>query len=234
MRFGSLAALDQVSLQVDDGEIVGLIGPNGSGKTTCFNCISRFYDPAGGRIRVEGRDILSQPSHRVIEHGLARTFQNVVLFHTMTVMGNLLVGQHCLTPYRAVAGALPLPFVRSAERDLRRRTTEVAAMLGLEPYLNTLVTHLPYGRRKMTELARALISRPKLVLLDEPAAGLNPNETATLAQLIRRLRDEFGVTVLLVEHDMGLVMGVCERIYVLDFGKRIAAGTPDEVQRDPA
>ena len=234
MRFGSLAALDQVSMQVDEGEIVGLIGPNGSGKTTCFNCISRFYDPAGGRIRVEGRDILGKPSHRVIEHGLARTFQNVVLFRTMTVLENLLVGQHRHTPYRALSGALPLPFVRGAERDLRRHATEAAAMLGLDPYLNTLVTHLPYGLRKMTELARALVSRPKLVLLDEPAAGLNPNETETLAQLIRRLRDEVGVTVLLVEHDMALVMGVCERIYVLDFGKRIAAGTPDEVQRDPA
>src|SRR5205814_1990201 len=202
--------------------------------TTCFNWYWRFYDPAGSRIRGGGRDILGAPSHRVIEHGLARTFQNVVLFRTMTVLENLLVGQHRHTPYRALSGALPLPFVRGAERDLRRRATEVAATLGLDPYLNTLVTHLPYGVRKMTELARALVSRPKLVLLDEPAAGLNPNETETLAQLIRRLRDELGVTVLLVEHDMALVMGVCERIYVLDFGKRIAAGPPDEVQRDPA
>jgi len=234
MRFGSLTALDGVSLQVEAGEIVGLIGPNGSGKTTCFNCISRFYDPAGGQIRIEGREMLGEPSHRVIEHGLARTFQNVVLFHTMTVMENLLVGQHSQTPYRALAGVLPLPFVRRAERDLRRRATDVAAMLGLDAYLDTQVTHLPYGLRKMTELARALVSRPKLMLLDEPAAGLNPSETEALAQLIRRLRDEFGVTVLLVEHDMGLVMGVCERIYVLDFGRRIAAGTPDEVQRDPA
>jgi ABC-type branched-subunit amino acid transport system ATPase component len=234
MRFGSLTALDQVSMQVNEGEIVGLIGPNGSGKTTCFNCISRLYDPAGGRIRVAGQDILGRASHQVIEHGLARTFQNVVLFRTMTVLENLLVGQHSQTPYRALAGALPLPFVRRTERDLRRRATDVAAMLGLEPYLDTLVTHLPYGLRKMTEVARALVSSPKLVLLDEPAAGLNPNETEALAQLIRRLRDELGVTVLLVEHDMGLVMGVCERIYVLDFGKRIAAGTPQEVQQDPA
>src|SRR6266542_2106685 len=126
MRFGSLAALDQVSMQVDEGEIVGLIGPNGSGKTTCFNCISRFYDPSGGRIRVEGRDILGEPTHRVIEHGLARTFQNVVLFRTMTVLENLLVGQHCQTSYTALVGALPLPFVRRTERDLRRRATEVA------------------------------------------------------------------------------------------------------------
>ena len=234
MRFGNLTALDGVSLRVDEGEIVGLIGPNGSGKTTCFNCISRFYDPAGGSIRVEGRDLLGAPSHRVIQNGLARTFQNVVLFHTMTVMENLLVGQHSQAPYMAISGALPFPFVRRAERDLRRRATDVAAMLGLESHLDTLVTHLPYGLRKMTELARALVSRPKLMLLDEPAAGLNPNETVALAELIRRLRDELGVTVLLVEHDMELVMGVCERIYVLDFGKRIAAGTPDEVQRDPA
>ena len=234
MRFGNLTALDQVSLKVDEGEIVGLIGPNGSGKTTCFNCISRFYDPAQGQIRVAGRDLLGAPSHRVIQNGLARTFQNVVLFHTMTVMENLLVGQHSETPYMALAGALPFPFVRRAERDLRRRATEIAEMLGLEPYLDTLVTHLPYGMRKMTELARALVSRPKLVLLDEPAAGLNPNETVALAQLIRRLRDDLGVTVLLVEHDMELVMSVCERIYVLDFGRRIAAGTPAEVQRDSA
>ena len=234
MRFGNLTALDAVSLQVDEGEIVGLIGPNGSGKTTCFNCVSRFYDPAGGQIRVEGREILGEPSHRVIQHGLARTFQNVVLFRTMTVMENLLVGQHSETPYWPLAGCLPLPFVRSAERDLRRRAAEVAGMLGLDAHLDTQVTHLPYGLRKMTELARSLVSRPKLVLLDEPAAGLNPSETEDLARLIRRLRDELGITVLLVEHDMGLVMGVCERIYVLDFGKRIAAGTPDEVQRDPA
>jgi len=234
MRFGNLTALDRVSLEVNEGEIVGLIGPNGSGKTTCFNCISRFYDPAEGRIRIEGQDILHLGSHKVIEHGLARTFQNVVLFRSMTVMENLLVGQHSQTPYRALAGALPLPFVRRAERDLRRRATDVAALLGLEPHLSTPVTHLPYGLRKMTELARALVSRPKLVLLDEPAAGLNPNETEALAQLIRRLRDDFGVTVLLVEHDMGLVMGVCERIYVLDFGKRIAAGSPEQVQQDPA
>jgi branched-chain amino acid transport system ATP-binding protein len=234
MRFGNLTALDQVSLHVDAGEIVGLIGPNGSGKTTCFNCISRFYDPAAGQIRIEGRELLGEPSHRVIGHGLARTFQNVVLFHTMTVMENLLVGQHSHTPYRSLAGALPLPFVRRAEGELRRRAGDVAAMLGLDAHLDTQVTHLPYGLRKMTELARALVSRPKLVLLDEPAAGLNPKETEALAQLICRLRDELGVTVLLVEHDMGLVMGVCERIYVLDFGRRIAAGTPDEVQRDPA
>src|SRR6266545_816767 len=168
MRFGNLTALDQVSMHVDEGEIVGLIGPNGSGKTTCFNCISRLYDPAGGHIRVEGRDLLGEASHRVIEHGLARTFQNVVLFRTMTVLENLLVGQHSQTPYMALAGALPLPFVRRAEHNLRRRATDVAAMLGLEAYLNTLVTHLPYGARKMTELARALVSNPKLVLLDEP------------------------------------------------------------------
>src|SRR5215213_1222831 len=127
MRFGNLTALDGVSLQVDAGEIVGLIGPNGSGKTTCFNCISRFYDPAGGQIRIEGREMLGEPTHRVIEHGLARTFQNVVLFRTMTVLENLLVGQHSQTPYRALAGVLPLPFVRRAEHDLRRRATEVAA-----------------------------------------------------------------------------------------------------------
>src|SRR5688572_13218007 len=162
MRFGNLTALDGVSLRVDEGEIVGLIGPNGSGKTTCFNCISRFYDPAGGSIRVDGRDVLGQPSHRVIQNGLARTFQNVVLFHTMTVMENLLVGQHSQTPYMAIAGALPFPFVRRAERDLRQRATEVAALLGLGDHLDTLVTHLPYGLRKMTELARALVSRPKL------------------------------------------------------------------------
>src|SRR5262249_25089635 len=154
------------------GEIVGLIGPNGSGKTTCFNCISRFYDPIAGRIRVAGQDVLGEPSHRVIERGLARTFQNVVLFRTMTVLENLLVGQHCQTPYTALLGALPLPSVRGAGRDLRRRATEVAALLGLDQHLNTLVTHLPYGLRKMTELARALVSHPKLVLLDEPAAGL--------------------------------------------------------------
>src|SRR5205085_2294845 len=145
MRFGSLTALDRVSMQVDQGEIVGLIGPNGSGKTTCFNCISRFYDPAEGRIRIEGQDILGEASHRVIGHGLARTFQNVVLFRTMTVMENLLVGQHSQITYRALAGALPFPFVRRAERDLRRRATEMASLLGLEPHLDTLVTHLPYG-----------------------------------------------------------------------------------------
>lgn len=233
MRFGGLVALNEVSVEVSQGEIVGLIGPNGSGKTTFFNCLSRFYTPAAGSMRYRGQDLLRLRPDQVIGRGIARTFQNVELFRTMTVRENLLVGQHAQIGYNAFLGFLKPPAVRREERVLRERTDQVAAALGLSAVLDTTVNNLPYGLRKMTELGRALVSRPSLILLDEPAAGMDPNETGALARLIQRLRDEFDLTVLLVEHDMSLVMDICERLYVLDFGRLIATGVPAEIQNDP-
>ena len=234
VSFGGLKAVSDFSMGVHKGEIVGLIGPNGAGKTTVFNCISRFYNPNEGRLIFEGRELTREPAYEVINMGIARTFQNVELFRRLTVMDNLLIGQHRVMKEDFFTGLFALPQKWRVERQARERALEVLGFLGLERYSGALVEFLPFGVQKMTELARALVSRPKMILLDEPAAGSNPNETHKLAALIKRIRDEFGTTVLLVEHDMSLVMDICERIYVLDFGKKIAEGVPAEIQNNPA
>ena len=220
-RFGGIVAIDEVSLDVDAGQIVGLIGPNGAGKTTLFNVITRLYRPDSGELEFDGRSLLRTPPHRVVRRGIARTFQNVELFKTMSVLDNVLVGAHTSTrPFGGTSGDT--------------RALEILDYVGIADVARRPVAGLPFGTLKRVELARALASDPRLLLLDEPAGGLNHEEVSELGTFITKLRDDFDLTVLLVEHHMGLVMGIAERIHVLDFGRKIAEGTPDEVQRDPA
>jgi branched-chain amino acid transport system ATP-binding protein len=219
-RFGGIVALADVSLALEPGDIGGLIGPNGAGKTTLFNLITRLYRANEGRILVDGKDIAQTPPHRIVRLGIARTFQNVVLFQNMTVLENLLVGAH--TRMR--------PF---GERRGRQQALEVLEYVGLAGVGGRLPGGLPFGTLKRVELARALVAKPRLLLLDEPAGGLNHEEVGELAGVIRKLRQDFDLTVLLVEHHMNLVMSVCERVHVLNFGRSIAAGTPAEVQANP-
>jgi len=220
-RFWGIVAIDDVSLTVDQGQIVGLIGPNGAGKTTLFNVITRLYKPDSGGLEFAGKSLLRTPPHRIVRRGIARTFQNVELFRTMTVLDNVLVGAHTRTK----------PF---AGRAADGKAREVLDYVGLADAARRPVAGLPFGTQKRVELARALVSEPQLLLLDEPAGGLNHEEVSELGVFIRRLRDDFKLTVLLVEHHMGLVMGIADRIHVLDFGRKIAEGTPDQVQRNPA
>ena len=234
IRFGGIVALDGVSFAVEQGQIVGIIGPNGAGKTTVFNCITRVYTPDTGAIRFEERDLLRMQPHQVIAAGVARTFQNLELFATMSVLDNLMVGQHSGMRATLVEHAFRLPRARREERLADERSREMLDFLGLARFANTIVGGLPFGTKKRVELARALVSSPRLILLDEPANGLNHEEVEALKVLVRSLRDEFKVSILLVEHHMGLVMAVSDRVCVLDFGKKIADGTPAEVQRDPA
>jgi branched-chain amino acid transport system ATP-binding protein len=220
-RFGGIVAIDDVSLDVDQGRIVGLIGPNGAGKTTLFNVITRLYRPDSGELDFDGKTLLRTPPYRIVRRGIARTFQNVELFRTMTVLDNVLVGAHTRTK----------PFRHSS---IEARAREVLDYVGIADVAGRPVAGLPFGTLKRVELARALVAEPKLLLLDEPAGGLNHEEVSALGSFITQLRDDFDLTVLLVEHHMGLVMGVADRIHVLDFGRKIAEGTPDEVRRNPA
>ena len=220
-RFGGIVAIDEVSLDVEQGQIVGLIGPNGAGKTTLFNVITRLYRPDAGELEFSGKSLLHTPPHRIVRRGIARTFQNVELFRTMTVLDNVLVGAHTRTkPFRS--------------SDVNTRAREVLEYVGIADVANRPVAGLPFGTLKRVELARALVAQPQLLLLDEPAGGLNHEEVSALGTFIKKLRDDFDLTVLLVEHHMGLVMSIAERIHVLDFGRKIAEGTPDEVQRNSA
>ena len=234
IRFGGVVALDSVTFSHEPGEILGLIGPNGSGKTTVFNCITRVYEPSRGSVTFDGLNLLRLPQHEVIAAGVARTFQNLELFSSMTVLENVLVGQHSTMRSNLIEWAFALPRVRREERHARLRADEVLEMLGLREYRDTGVADLSFVLKKRVELARALVSQPRLLLLDEPANGLSNEEAAGLTALVRRLRDELKLAVVLVEHNMRLVMDVCDRVCVLDFGTKIAEGTPDEVQRDPA
>jgi branched-chain amino acid transport system ATP-binding protein len=220
-RFGGIVAVDDVSLDVERSQIVGLIGPNGAGKTTLFNIVTRLYRPDSGTLEFGGKSLLRTPPHRVVRRGIARTFQNVELFRSMTVLDNVLVGGHSRTR----------PF---SERAAHASARSVIEYVGIEDVAQRPVAGLPFGTLKRVELARALVADPRLLLLDEPAGGLNHEEVEELSVLIRKLRDELDLAVLLVEHHMGLVMGVADRIHVLDFGRKIAEGTPDEVRRDPA
>jgi branched-chain amino acid transport system ATP-binding protein len=233
VRFGGIVALERVSFDVPEGGIVGLIGPNGAGKTTLFNCLSRIYTPDAGEILFRDRSLLAQAPHRIAELGLGRTFQNLALFPTMTVRQNVMVGIHCRTRSDVLSNALALPWVGREERTTRRDADELLAFLKLDAVADHPAAGLPYGTLKRVELARALAGRPALLLADEPAAGLNHEEVGALAAILRSIRDDRGVTILLVEHHMGLVMQVSDRVVVLDFGRKIAEGSPAEVQRDP-
>ena len=234
IHFGGVVALDSVSFGVEEGEIMGLIGPNGAGKTTLFNCITRLYEPSKGSILFEGRDLLKMPPYHVIRAGISRTFQNLALFPTMTVLENLLVGQHVLMKSTVVDCLFRLPQVMREEKFAFKRAEDVLKVLGFEGLRDAPVAGLPFAVQKRVELARALVSRPRFVLLDEPASGLSHEEMQALGRLIRSIRSDLGVTILLVEHHMALVMDVSDKVCVLDFGKKIAEGTPAEIQRNPA
>jgi len=233
VRFGGIVALESVSFDVAHGQIVGLIGPNGAGKTTLFNCLSRLYVPSRGEILFQGQSVLSLPAHRIATLGIGRTFQNLALFPTLTVLQNVMIGVHTRTRSDFLSSALRLPWVGREERTTRATAMEVLAFLGLESAAEHPAAGLPFGTLKRVELARALSGAPKLLLVDEPAGGLNHEEVEILAQLLRDIRDARGVTVLLVEHHMGLVMQVSDKVVVLDFGRKIAEGSPASVQRDP-
>jgi len=233
VRFGGIVALDGVGFDMPQGAIVGLIGPNGAGKTTLFNCVSRLYTPNEGDIRFEGRSILADPPHRIATLGIGRTFQNLALFRSMSVLRNVMVGAHARTRSDFLSNALRLPWVSAEERALEARAWEILRYLRLEAVGHLPVAGLPFGTQKRVEVGRALAADPKLLLLDEPAGGLNHEEIDELRDLIRRIRDDRQLTVLLVEHHMNLVMAVSDRVVALDFGRKIAEGTPAEVQRDP-
>jgi branched-chain amino acid transport system ATP-binding protein len=233
VHFGGIVALDGVSFDVAFGQIAGLIGPNGAGKTTLFNCLSRLYVPDQGDVLFEGRSILREPRHAIPKLGIGRTFQNVALFDRMSVLDNIKVGCHSRTANGFITTALRLPRLGPEERHITERAEELAAFMDLGAYAHLPAGGLPFPVRKRVELARALASSPKLLLLDEPAAGLNHDEVDTLRGQIRRVRDTQHVTVLLVEHHMSLVMSVSDKVVAIDFGRKIAEGTPAEVQKDP-
>lgn len=232
VRFGGIVALDGISFEVRRGQICGLIGPNGAGKTTLFNCLSRIYTPAAGAIVFDGVDLLAQPQHAIAAAGIGRTFQNVALFPAMTVRENVMVGRHCRTGTGYLANAFRLPSVRREEAEVRERTERLLALLDLSALAETPVKNLSFGTRKRVEMARALVADPKLLLLDEPAAGLRHLEKRALSELLGQLRAE-GLGILVVEHDMEFVMNLADRITVLEFGTVIATGSPAEVQANP-
>jgi branched-chain amino acid transport system ATP-binding protein len=233
VRFGGIVALDGVSFDVAAESIVGLIGPNGAGKTTLFNCVSRLYACDRGDILFDGRSLLAAPRHRIAALGIGRTFQNVALFGSMSVLENVMLGAHCRSASGFLANALRLPRVRGEEAAIAGKAASLLRLLDLTRVASVPVVQLPFGTRKRVELARALAAEPKLLLLDEPASGLNHEEVGELGGLIRSLRDSLRLTVLLVEHHMSLVMGISERVVALNFGKVIAQGAPADVRRHP-
>jgi len=233
VRFGGIVALDDVSFDVAPNCIVGLIGPNGAGKTTLFNCLSRLYECDCGDIVFDGRSLLRVPRHRIAALGIGRTFQNLALFGTMTVLDNVMIGHHCRMRSGFLSNALRLPGVGRHESAATDKASALIEFLGLKAVAGTRVSDLPIGTQKRVELARALASDPTLLLLDEPASGLNHEEVGVLGAVIRDIRDRLGVTILLVEHHMNLVMGISDLVVALDFGRKIAEGTPDEVRAHP-
>ena len=233
VRFGGIVALDKVSFTVQPGEICGLIGPNGAGKSTLFNCLSRIYECGEGSIEFAGQPLSRLSRHRMAGIGMGRTFQNLALFKSMTVMENVLIGCHSRHHAGFFRAMLRLPGTAKIEAEAHRRAQELIELLGLGPLAQRLVAYLPFGTQKRVEMARALAAEPKLLLLDEPACGLNHEELENLAALIRLIRDRLGITVLLVEHHMALVMSVSDKVVVLNFGRKIAEGTPAEVKRHP-
>jgi branched-chain amino acid transport system ATP-binding protein len=238
MDFGGLRAVDHVDLRVDDGEIVALIGPNGAGKTTFFNCVTGIYKPTAGDIQIQapGRDveeIKGLKPHAVTERGLARTFQNIRLFQNMTVLENVMIGRDCRLSASILGAIFRSRRQREEEEKILYDSYEILKKIGLEKWVNDLARNLPYAAQRRLEMARALATEPFLLLLDEPAAGMNPQETRQLVNLIKFLRDSENISVFLIEHDMSLVMNLSERIYVMDYGKCIAHGQPTEIKNDP-
>jgi branched-chain amino acid transport system ATP-binding protein len=229
-RFEGLLAVNQVDLQIEEGQIVGLIGPNGAGKTTFFNMVTGFYEPTSGDIFVQDKRVNGMAPDQITSLGVSRTFQNIRLFQAMTALENVLVGRHLKLRSGLLASMLRLPSVRREEEQATQDALRLIQYVGLSGKSNEIARNLSYGDQRRLEIARALATEPKLLLLDEPTAGMNPLESLQMVEFIRRLRDERGITILLIEHQMRVVMGVCEYIHVLDYGEKIAEGTPAEVQ----
>ncbi|GLZ08482.1 ABC transporter ATP-binding protein [Actinomadura sp. NBRC 104412] len=234
VRFGGITALDGVGFAVEPGEMVGLIGPNGAGKTTLFNCLTRRYEANSGRVVYQERDLLAEPPHAIAALGIARTFQNLGLFPRMTVRDNVMVGAHHHGRTGFVSASLRLPSVRREEARLRAEADEVLDRLQLTDVADHPAAGLPFGTLKRVELARALAVHPRLLLLDEPVNGLSSSEVDDFSDLLRTIRADLDLTLIVVEHHMGFVMGICDRVICLDFGRKIAEGPPDEVQRNPS
>ncbi len=232
-RFSGLVALENVNMCVEEGEIVGIIGPNGAGKTTLFNCITGVYHPSEGTVEMLGKDITGWKPYKITELGFARTFQNIKLFPKMTVLDNVIVGMHTRTKTNILTAIFNTKSKREEEKRCEEKAIELLKLFGMEHLKYEMSTALPYGPQRDLEIARALASDPKLLLLDEPAAGMNESETEALRQTVYRLK-QMGYTILLIEHDMKFVMNICERIYVLDNGRLIGSGTPEEVKANPA
>ncbi len=232
ISFGGLRAVDDFSISIEKGQLYGLIGPNGAGKTTIFNLLTGVYRPTDGSILLDGKNIVGQSIHKISQEGIARTFQNIRLFGKMTVLENVKVGLHNEYKYSLLASVLQYPTIKK-EAQMNERAMEILSVFGLEKDADLLASNLPYGQQRKLEIARALATNPKLLLLDEPAAGMNPNETQELMDTIRLVRDKFDVTILLIEHDMKLVSGICEELTVLNFGTVLAQGKPEIVLNDP-
>ena len=233
IAFGGLQAVSQLDLKIEKGQLYGLIGPNGAGKTTVFNMLTGVYKPTEGDIILDGKNITGLPPATINQAGIARTFQNIRLFNDLTVLDNVKVGLHNQVRYPMWTGVLRLPSFYTKEREMNKQAMKLLKIFDLDKEAKLKASSLPYGKQRKLEIARALATNPKLLLLDEPAAGMNPNETAELMNTIKFVRDTFGIAVLLIEHDMNLVMGICEGIAVLNYGKIIAKGTPAEIQNNP-
>lgn len=233
-RFGGLTAVSNMSFHVEKGEIFGVIGPNGAGKTTIFNLITGVYPVSEGNILFDGQSISGKKPYQIINGGIARTFQNIRLFTGMTVLENILVGQHDHLKSGFFASVIHTSVQKKEEKEVREEAMELLRFVGLEQDADRLATELPYGKQRKLEIARALAARPKLILLDEPAAGMNDSETAALTELIRGIREIYKITIILIEHDMNLVMTLCDRLIVVNFGEKLAEGAPEEVQNNPA
>ena len=231
--FGGLHAVDDFSLKIEKGQLYGLIGPNGAGKTTVFNMLTGVYKPTSGRITLDGEDITGKSTIEINRKGVARTFQNIRLFNNMTVLDNVKVGLHNQKNYSVAEGIFRLPRYFKEEKEMDEKAISLLSVFDLDKEKDFLASNLPYGKQRKLEIARALATNPKLLLLDEPAAGMNPNETAELMKTIRFVRDEFDMTILLIEHDMKLVSGICEELTVLNFGKELAHGDTSEVLNHP-
>lgn len=233
ITFGGLHAVDQFAVSVEKGQLFGLIGPNGAGKTTIFNLLTGVYQPTEGEIVLDGKSIVGQKPAVINRAGIARTFQNIRLFKDLTVLDNVKVALHNQVKYLTITGVLRLPAYFKQERAMNEKAHALLEIFDLDGEAGQPASSLPYGKQRKLEIARALATDPKLLLLDEPAAGMNPNETAELMEIVRLVRDRFGIAILLIEHDMSFVMGLCERIVVLDYGRVIAEGDPEAVRTDP-
>lgn len=231
--FGGLKAVDDFNIYINKGELIGLIGPNGAGKTTAFNLITGVYKPTTGEITFDGQSIVGLKPYQITQRGITRTFQNIRLFSELSVLDNVKIAYHCHVKYGLLESVLRMGRYFSEEAEIEEESLKLLKIFKLDEHAYEVAKNLPYGAQRRLEIARALAAKPKLLLLDEPAAGMNPQETHELMEMIQWIRKQFGLTVLLIEHDMSLVMGICERIYVLEYGIIIASGTPEEIQNDP-